>query len=52
MKDYFVHYVDESGKTGCFDAPALNSVGALSDFLAWCVEAEIKPVSVLVVRHD
>jgi hypothetical protein len=52
MNNYIVNYSDESGKTGFFDAPALNSVGALSDFLAWCVEAEIKPVSVLVVRHD
>jgi hypothetical protein len=52
MKNYIVNYVDEAGKTGFFDAPALNSIGAISDFLAFCVEAEIKPITVLVVRHD
>lgn len=52
MKDYIVTYVDETGKTGDFDAPALNSVAALTDFLSYCLEAEIEPVSVKVVRHD
>lgn len=52
MKNYIVHYTDESGKTGFFDAPALNSVGALSDFLNYCVNASIKPVAVMVVCHD
>lgn len=52
MKDYDVRYVDETGQSGSFDALALNSVGALTDFLAWCVENNIKPAAVLVVRND
>lgn len=52
MKNYIVTYTDEAGNTGDFDAPALNSVAALTDFLAYCLEAEIKPFSVKVALHD
>jgi hypothetical protein len=52
MKNYIVHYTDENGNSGFFDAPALNSVGAFTDFLSWCVESEINPVFVSVVIHD
>lgn len=52
MKNYIVHYTDQSGKAGFFDAPALNRVGALTDFLSYCLSAEIEPVAVMVVCHD
>jgi hypothetical protein len=52
MKNYIVNYVDKNGLKGFFDAPALNCIGALTDFLAYCLEENIEPITVSVVRHD
>lgn len=52
MKNYIVNYVDETGRTGFFDAPAVNSIAAMTDFLKYCLDSNIKPVSMMVVCHD
>lgn len=51
MKNYLITYVDSSGKTGTFDAASLNSLAAITDFLSYCLEENISPISVLVVEH-
>lgn len=45
MREITISYVLKDGTISEWMAYAVNNIGAMADFLTWCVEQDLDPVS-------